>query len=120
MTLVDTSIWIDHFRRGNTTLVEMLNQTTVATHELIIGELACGNLRARSAILGLLAALPRVLMPTPTEVLAFIEHHRLYGRGLGWVDANLLAGAVAAATPLWTHDARLADAALRLGVLYAP
>lgn len=120
MTLVDTSVWGDHFRRGHARLAGLLEQGAVATHDLVIGELACGNLRSRPTVLGLLSALPRVPTATPAETLAFLEHERLLARGLGWIDVNLLASTAAAGMSIWSLDARLCTAAQRLGILHIP
>jgi len=107
MTLVDTSVWVDHFRRGNLRLQEMLEEGAVATHPMIIGELACGTLAQRSATLGLLARLPSVPQVPDRLVFQAIESRRLWGRGIGWIDAHLLAASLVSGTPLWTLDARL-------------
>ncbi len=116
MILVDTSVWIDHFRSGNQGLRSLLNENKVLTHPFVIGELACGSLRNRSEILGLLHALPQAQLAEHHEVLAFIENVRLYGRGLGWIDAHLLASTLLSGSPLWTLDRRLAKVALSLNV----
>jgi predicted nucleic acid-binding protein len=106
--LVDTSVWVDHLRRRNATLVGMLEHTHVWTHAFVIGELACGNLAHRDELLSALAALPHAPVASHDEVLAFLETHRLMGRGLGWVDVHLLASAKLARLPFWTLDKRLA------------
>jgi predicted nucleic acid-binding protein len=114
--LVDTSVWVDHFRRGNARLRARLDAGEVAYHPFILGELACGNLRAREEVLSLLAALPQVPMAEHEEVLALVEGNRLMGRGLGWIDMHLLASARLARTALWTLDRRLASVAGELGL----
>ena len=91
--LVDTSVWVDHLRRRNATLVALLEQTQVWTHAFVVGELACGNLAQRDKLPGALIALPHAPMCSHEEVLAFLASHRLMGRGLGWVDVHLLASA---------------------------
>lgn len=108
MILVDTSIWIDHLRHGNEELATQLNSAQVLTHPFVIGELACGNLTNRSEVLTLMANLPQVAVATDHEVLFFIEQHRLMGRGIGYIDAHLLA-AVSLSSParFWTRDKRL-------------
>jgi predicted nucleic acid-binding protein len=106
--LVDTSVWVNHLRRRNATLVGLLEQAQVWTHAFIIGELACGNLAQRDKLLSALAALPHAPLASHEEVLAFLETHRLMGRGLGWVDVHLLASAKLGSLPLWTLDKRLA------------
>jgi predicted nucleic acid-binding protein len=82
----------------------------------VVGELACGNLRARAEVLGLFASLPTIPVSQHHEVLAFVESRALMGRGLGWIDVHLLASATRASVPLWTADKRLAAVALELGV----
>jgi predicted nucleic acid-binding protein len=114
--LVDTSVWIDHFRRRNATLTGLLEQGHVWTHELVIGELACGNLGNRAGILGYLAELPRVSVASHEEVLRLLEARRLMGRGLGWIDLHLLASSVIAKIPFWSMDRRLSLAARQLGL----
>jgi len=116
MTLVDTSVWIDHFRSGNRSLAGMLEREEVLTHPFVIGELACGQLRNRDEILELMAALPSATMADHDDVLALVERHRLHGRGIGWIDAHLLAAARLADASLWTLDGPLRGAATRVGV----
>ncbi len=109
MILVDTSVWIDHFRRGNATLVAALEREGVLTHPFVIGELACGHLKKRREVLNLLAALPAAVVATDEETLHFIETHRLMGKGIGYIDAHLLASvALTEGARLWTLDKRLA------------
>lgn len=108
MILVDTSVWIDHFRRGNRELVEALEREDVLTHPLVIGELACGDLKNRAEVLHLLAALPVAPIATDDEALLLIEKRRLMGRGIGYIDVHLLASvALSADARLWTLDKRL-------------
>lgn len=114
--LVDTSVWVDHFRRGNGDLSILLNRGEVECHPFIIGELACGSLRRRSEVLFLLQNLPGLPEGSHDEVLAFIDRHSLMGRGVGWVDAHLLVSASLARTPLWTHDRNLAAVARALNL----
>lgn len=108
MILVDSSVWIDHLRASEPALVELLNAGQVLTHPFVIGELACGNMRNRKAVLSLLQDLPAAPVATEEEVLFFIERRGLMGRGIGYVDANLLASVSMAETGrLWTRDKRL-------------
>ena len=118
--LVDTSVWVDHLRRGNARLVSRLNDGEVESHALVIGELACGNLRRRKEVLALLRSLPHVIEAEHDEVLALIESKKLHGLGLGWVDVHLLASAMLGHTGLWTLDKRLAEQARQLGVQFVP
>lgn len=116
MILVDTSVWVDHLRRGNARLEELLNHEQVTCHPFVIGELACGHLRQREEILGLLGTLPSARVATHAEVMLMLESRRLMGCGLGYVDLHLLAAAQIDHLPLWTLDKRLADTATRLGI----
>lgn len=121
MILVDTSVWVDHLRKGDRGLAELLTASTILMHALVIGELACGNLRKRDQILALLKDLPRAGVATDDEVLFFIERHTLMGRGLGFVDVHLLASVALHGTArLWTRDKRLRAAADSLGLGHAP
>ena len=115
MVLVDTSVWIDHLRRGNDDLVTLLEEARSLCHPFIIGELACGNLSQRDSVLSLLGALQEAPVAEHTEVLELVESRRLQGRGLGWIDLHLLAAALLAGCSLWTLDRRLAAAARELG-----
>jgi predicted nucleic acid-binding protein len=116
MILVDTSIWIDHLHRTEPDLVAVLEEAEVCLHPMIIGELALGSLRDRSAILTMLADLPAVPVATHAEVLQLIESNALYGTGLSLFDAHLLAALrLTEATKLWTRDRRLHSAARQLG-----
>jgi predicted nucleic acid-binding protein len=114
MILVDTSVWIDHFRHGNDALATQLNDAQVLCHPFIVGELACGNLRQRAEILAMLRHLPEVALAEHDEVLILVERHTLAGSGIGWLDAHLLASTMMAGASLWTLDRPLARAARRL------
>lgn len=120
MILVDTSVWIDHLRRGDAGLVELLERSAVVMHPFIVGELACGNLQDRESILELLQDLPAATVASPEEVLTFIERHGLHGRGIGYVDVHLLASvALMPDARLWTRDSRLRKNAESLGCAHA-
>lgn len=109
MILVDTSVWIDHLRRGISELVQALEREDVMTHPFVIGELACGDLQKRREVLDLLAALPSAVVASDEETLLFIERRRLMGKGIGTIDAHLLASvALTDDARLWTLDKRLA------------
>lgn len=107
MILVDTSVWVQHLRRGNSRLRSLLHDGEVLCHPFVIGELACGNLRNREQILNLLDQLPQAAVAEHDEVLHLVETERLYGRGLGWVDVHLLASARIARSGLLTLDGPL-------------
>jgi predicted nucleic acid-binding protein len=108
MTLVDTSVWVDHFRRGNARLRTLLNDGEVATHPMILGQLACGSLPQRVRTLDLLQRLPSLPQAPDGVVLRSIESGRLWGKGIGWIDAHLLTASAISGIPLWTLDRRLA------------
>jgi predicted nucleic acid-binding protein len=115
--LVDTSIWVDHLRGGNPRLAALLHDGSVLGHPFVIGELALGTLRNRLEILTELADLPQAIVATHAEVLAFIDRHALYGRGVGYVDVHILASArLTGGASLWTGDRRLHGVADALGV----
>jgi predicted nucleic acid-binding protein len=116
MVLVDTSIWIEHFRRTEPGLASLLNHGMVACHPFIIGELAAGNLRNRAEILGLFRVLPSVPVVESEEYLEFVDARKLMGKGLSFIDIHLLASAVLGGVPIWTADRRLAAIARVLGV----
>ncbi len=120
MVLVDTSVWVSHFRKTHDGLVELLNNGEVVCHPFIIGELACGNLKNRTSILELLVALPTALVAEHEELLSFIEERRVMGKGLGYVDVHLLAAALLTGVPLWTLDNRLSRVAEELRCKYRP
>ena len=116
MVLADTSIWIQHFRHREPTLAHRLSEGLVLMHPFVSGELACGSLKDRAAILSDLHALPQARLASHAEVLQLIEDRRLWGRGLGWIDAHLLASALLSNCRFWTLDTRLAKAASELGL----
>lgn len=119
MILVDTSVWIDHLRAGNAVLAKLLNHSQVLMHPFVVGELACGNLSNRAEVLALLKDLPQSTVATDDEVLFFIDRHALMGRGIGYVDAHVLAS-VSLFGPawLWTRDRRLRAVAETLNLAY--
>ena len=119
MILVDTSVWIDHLRFGDSHLAELLGRGVAASHDFVIGEIACGNLKNRQELLSLLSYLPKCELASHDEVLFFIERHRLMGRGIGYVDACLLAAATLSSAQIWTRDKRLGAIAEDLGCAYA-
>ena len=119
MILLDTSIWIDHLRQNNALVASVLESGRVLTHPFVIGELACGQLKSRTEILDLLAALPQAQLAQEQEVLFFIERRGLMGRGIGYIDAHLLtATALTEGARLWTRDKRLDSLACELEIAY--
>lgn len=119
MILVDTSIWIDHFRKSEAILSERLLERKILSHPFTIGELACGNLVNRKQVLDRFADLPQAPVASDDEVLRLIEIHRLMGRGIGYIDAHLLAStALSNNTRLWTRDLRLRSIAEELELCF--
>lgn len=117
MILVDSSIWIDHLRNGDPVMTAMLERGGVLAHPFVIGELALGTLRQRDVILSALHDLPKATVADDAEVMGFIARHGLGGRGIGYVDAHLLASArLTAGAALWTRDKRLHAVAADLAV----
>lgn len=117
MILVDTSIWIDHLRARDERLARMLDDGQVMAHPFVTGELALGNLHNREGVLNALKDLPQAQVATDDEVLCFIGEKCLFGIGIGYIDAHLLAAVLL--TPgsvLWTRDKRLVVASARLGI----
>ena len=115
MILVDTSVWVAHFRRREARLVELLEKQRVLVHPWVLGELALGHLPDRSVILHLLSKEPGPVLASDDEVLCLVES-RLQGSGIGWVDAHLAASARLSGALLWTRDRRLAKVARRLEI----
>ena len=119
--LADTSVWIQHLRSDDDLLIRLLEDEQILMHPMVIGELTCGNLRNRSALLRMLMEITPTEVVTYDEVLRFIERHQLMGRGIDYVDVHLLASvAMTNSAQLWTHDRRLREAAAELGIAYTP
>ena len=118
MILVDTSVWIDHLRLGDPELASALQSCEVLCHPHVVGELACGNLRARDKVITLLQALPVSPVVSDKESLCFIDNYSLMARGIGYIDVQLLASARLAGARLWTRDKRLQTVALELGLAH--
>ena len=116
MLLVDTSVWIQHFRRGDPGLRDRLSEGQVLTHPFVVGELACGSLKNRATILSYLRSLAGAKMALDSEVHRLVDDRRLWSRGLGWMDMHLLASALLTHCGLWTLDQWLAEAAADLGL----
>lgn len=117
--LVDTSVWVDHFRHGNDALIRILDRDLVMIHPLIIGELACGTPPSRTQTLTDLASLQPARQASAGEVLDFIDREHLFGLGCGIVDMHLLASTlITQGARLWTLDKRLDMLAERFGVAH--
>jgi predicted nucleic acid-binding protein len=118
--LVDTSVWIDHFRENDPILSNMLEEEVVSCHPFVIGEVMMGSPRNRQETRKLLARLPRARTASDLDVLEFIEQNRLYGMGIGYIDAHLLASVrIDQGAAIWTRDRRVAKAAEVLGIFAA-
>lgn len=117
--LVDTSVWVAHFRHANAALTQLLWQDAVLCHPWVLGEIACGTPPAREQTLTDLAALQMAKVAHIQELLVFADRERLYGLGCGMVDLGLLASTrLTPGTQLWTLDKRLAGLAERFGVAF--
>lgn len=119
--LVDTSVWVDHFRQRSPALVGLLERDAVMMHPMVLGELACGTPPSRTQTLADLQRLQPTQQASIREVMVFVEQEQLFGLGCGLVDLSLLASTLM--TPgasLWTLDRRLAALAERFGVAHRP
>jgi predicted nucleic acid-binding protein len=119
LILVDTSVWVDHLRKGDSQLVELLEGNAVIMHPFVVGEIACGSLAGRALTLDLLQLLPMATVAEFSEVLGYIERYKLYGKGIGYVDAHLLASAAIGGAKLWTRDKKLQAVTRDLGYSFA-
>lgn len=116
MILVDTSVWIDHFRYGDAGLRQIIEDDRLLCHPFVIGELALGSLPERDAIIGFLAAQREAVIATHAEVMTAIERHSILSMGIGYTDAHLLASTLLdRSSSLWTNDRRLIAAAQKVG-----
>ena len=117
MIIADTSVWIYHLRKGSLLLEKLLYHESILIHPFIIGELACGNMKNRHEILHLLSKLPVCKTALNHEILDFIEHKRLMGQGIGYVDIHLLASAsLTDSARLWTLDKILHNTAEKMNL----
>jgi hypothetical protein len=117
MILADTSVWVDHLRAENAEMSKLLDDVQIVMHPLIVGELALGSLWERKKILAFLDMLPRVRVARLDEVREMVETRSLYSRGIGLIDAHLIASIfLNPPTLLWTKDKRLAGIAESLGI----
>jgi predicted nucleic acid-binding protein len=119
--LVDTSVWVDHVRRADATLIRLLGEGQVLTHPLVIGEVAMGNLPRRGLFLDDMRRLPLAIEATDPEATSLMEREKLYGRGIGFADLRLLAATrLTPQTALWSRDRRLRTIAEELGLASSP
>jgi predicted nucleic acid-binding protein len=115
--LVDSSLWVDHFREFDPVIAKLLTDELVLCHPFVIGEVMMGNPHNRRGIFRLLDQLPQMQAATDAEVLEFVEHNRLYGIGIGYIDAHLLASVrLDPNATIWTRDRRMAKTAETLGI----
>lgn len=119
MILADTSVWVNHFRQDDPDLRRLLVDGQILIHPFVIGEIACGNFKSRQKTLSDLQRLPPVSLAEQEEVLGFLDQHHLFGKGISWIDAHLLASALLTNCRLWTLDAHLLAAASRLRIGYS-
>lgn len=120
MILADTSVWVNHLRRGDRNLVGMLQAESVGLHPFILGEIAAGNLRNRERVLAYFASLPELPVAYESEVHHLLESRRLWGSGLGWIDLHILTAAKLSGWHLYTADRAMNQAAARLEIPCVP
>jgi predicted nucleic acid-binding protein len=118
MVLADTSIWVDHLRVDDPRLRSAIADSELLVHPAVIGELACGTLPDRSDYLSYLADLPSASVADEEATLFVIESRKLWGKGIGWTDAQLVASALLSGCELWTHDKQLQKVAVALSIAY--
>jgi len=117
MILADTTIWIDHLNHGDLEFEQRLNNEEILMHPFIAGELALGPLPDRKKTIFYLDNLPRVGVAQQSEVRHMIEAYVLHNRGIGLIDAHLIAAALLnPGTQLWTRDGKLRKIATRLNL----
>jgi predicted nucleic acid-binding protein len=114
--LVDTSVWIDHFRNSNARLASLLENELVLTHPFVVGELTCGSLPSRTRVIADLMVLPALAQASHHDVMHFVEQRKLWGKGIGWIDVHLLATTILAKCQIWTLDKALHAAAKTLRI----
>lgn len=119
--LVDTSVWVDHFKRGNSILSHLVGADRVLIHPMVLAEIACGTPPApRQQTLADLSLLQLSNQVSLKEVMVFIEQEKLYGLGCGLIDLMLLASTlITPGTLFWTLDKRLDVLAQRFNIAYS-
>jgi len=116
LILADTSIWVNHLRTGNSLFKSFLEDGAVLMHPWVRRELSLGHLKNRAQILGFLAALPQAEVAADEEVQHVVETRKLFGMGIGWIDAHLLAATLLTQTcSLWTLYGSLRSASAKAG-----
>lgn len=117
LTLIDTSVWIDHFNSPIERVQRVVDDDSVLCHPLVIAEIACGKMPNRRRVMDYLSSLHQATTPEYTEVMNMIESLELYGRGLAWIDVNLIAAALLSSAHLYTRDKKLLAVASELGLM---
>lgn len=121
MVLVDTSVWI-RFLAGREPFARqldgLLKNDEVLAHDLVEGELLIGDRGGRNTLLRSYAKILRAPTLSHPELLSFVRARRLHGRGIGWIDAHLLASTLLASARLWTADSPLAEVAVELRIAH--
>ncbi|MDO8320967.1 type II toxin-antitoxin system VapC family toxin [Rhodoferax sp.] len=119
--LVDSSVWVGHFKQRNEHLVALLEADLVVCHPFIVAEVACGTPPSRKVIINMLSELERVPVAKQDELLAMLDARQLYGRGCGFVDLSLLASALLSEkTLIWTLDKRFELLAAQANRAFSP
>lgn len=119
--LVDSSVWVGHFKQRNEHLVALLGTDSVVCHPHIVAEVACGTPPSRKAIISMLSELERVPIASQDELLALLDARRLFGRGCGFVDLSLLASVlINEMTLIWTLDKRFKQIATEVNRAFSP
>ena len=116
MTLIDTSVWVDYFRRGDTLVSALMSDRNAGMHPFVVGEIAVGNVKNRARTLADFAFLAHLEVADDAEVHRILESQQLWGKGLGWIDLHILAATKLAGWSLYTADAAMAAAARQIGV----
>jgi predicted nucleic acid-binding protein len=119
--LVDSSIWIDHFRHGDSELTKIIGNDQLLCHPFVVGELALGSLRDRDAVIAFLAAQREAVVATHAEAMTVIDRYSIFSMRIGYTDAHLLTSTLLdRRSSLWTRDKRLAAAAQKVGAALYP
>lgn len=116
--VVDANVWVHHWREHNPLLMAMVAEGEIWTHPIVIGELSMGNLKNRDHTLWNQMRLGRPMLATDVETRQMVEARRLWGGGIGWNDAKILASVVVGSCLLWTRDQRLDEIAFEMGVAW--
>jgi predicted nucleic acid-binding protein len=117
MILIDSSIWMDHFRQKNSELIDLARGKAILCHPFVVGEIAMSSFAQREIILSDLSDLPQAIVAFDDDVQKFVTRHKLFSLGIGYIDAHLLVSAqLTPGTHFWTKDKRLLAAAEKLGL----